>query len=230
MIGGTINHSEIAAKFNRVLGNHLDDSGCRTLNSDARINILPTTDYSYPDGSVTCDDRDKITTQYIAYPCLIVEVLSDSTVRAASACTYGRLTPTQKLMTVVKSFIGTVVIQFCKSMFSSVLNQSRSILEFGRFFTLNVGEIRQELQILIDRFEAWKARLVSNPNILGGEIVFPDSRLSVQRIGGSLERGESVEVLREDYPYLTDEDLDFARIYVKAYPIQGRPKVDEVYN
>jgi uncharacterized protein (DUF433 family) len=108
--------------------------------------------------------------------------------------------------------------------------QQVSTLEFGRFFTLNVSEIGKELQILIDQFEAWKARLVSNPNILGGEIVFPDSRLSVQRIGGSLMRGENLEVLREDYPYLTDEDLDFARIYVKAYPIQGRPKVDEIYN
>ncbi len=29
--------------------------------------------------------RDKRNTQHIAYPCLIVEVLSDSTVRAASA-------------------------------------------------------------------------------------------------------------------------------------------------
>jgi uncharacterized protein (DUF433 family) len=108
--------------------------------------------------------------------------------------------------------------------------QQISTLEFGKFFTLKVGEIGQELQTLIDRFEAWKARLVSNPNILGGEVVFPDSRLSVQRIGGSLERGEALEVLREDYPYLTDEDFGFARIYVKAYPIQGRPKVDEVYN
>lgn len=79
MSGGTINHSEIASKFNRLLGNHLDDSGCRTLNSDARINILETNDYSYPDGSVTCDERDKHNTQYIIYPCLIIEVLSDST-------------------------------------------------------------------------------------------------------------------------------------------------------
>jgi uncharacterized protein (DUF433 family) len=103
-------------------------------------------------------------------------------------------------------------------------------LEFGKFFTLKVSEIGKELQTLIDRFEAWKSGLVSTPDILGGEIVFPGSRLSVQRIGGSLERGESLDILREDYPYLTDEDLDFARLYVKAYPQQGRPKVNEVYN
>ena len=79
MSGGTVNHSEIAAKFNRLVGNHLEESGCRILNSDARIAILEVDEYSYPDGSVTCDERDKITTQYVTYPCLIIEVLSDST-------------------------------------------------------------------------------------------------------------------------------------------------------
>ncbi len=79
MTGGTINHSQIAIKITSMLNNHLDGSGCKTLNSDARINILETDDYSYPDASVTCDKRDKNNTQYIAYPCLIVEVLSDST-------------------------------------------------------------------------------------------------------------------------------------------------------
>jgi uncharacterized protein (DUF433 family) len=108
--------------------------------------------------------------------------------------------------------------------------QQNTSLEFGKFFTLKVGEIGQELQTLIDQFEAWKVKLVNNPNILGGETVFPGSRLSVQRIGGSLERGETLEVLREDYPYLTDKDFDFARIFVKAYPTQGRPKIDEVHN
>jgi Uma2 family endonuclease len=62
-----------------MLDSHLDNSPCITGNSDVRISILETTDYSYPDASVTRDDRDKTTTQFIAYPCLIIEVLSDST-------------------------------------------------------------------------------------------------------------------------------------------------------
>jgi uncharacterized protein (DUF433 family) len=103
-------------------------------------------------------------------------------------------------------------------------------VEFAKFFTLQVQEIGRELQSLIDRFETWKAGLVSNPAILGGAMVFPNSRLSVGRIGGSLERGESLEILRADYPYLTDRDFDFAQMYVKAYPSKGRPKVDEVSN
>ena len=35
--------------------------------------------YTYPDLSVTYDERDKTSSQYITYPCLIVEVLSAST-------------------------------------------------------------------------------------------------------------------------------------------------------
>jgi Uma2 family endonuclease len=79
MTGGTVIHSQIASNFNRLLGNHLGGSGCKTLNSDARVNILKSSHYVYPDVSVTCDERDKTTAQYITYPCLIVEVLSSST-------------------------------------------------------------------------------------------------------------------------------------------------------
>ncbi|WP_309730908.1 Uma2 family endonuclease [Chamaesiphon sp. OTE_75_metabat_556] len=79
MTGGTVNHSRIALKFGALLDNHLSGGVCQTANSDCRVNIVESNDYTYPDISVTCDDRDKITTQYITYPCLIIEVLSKST-------------------------------------------------------------------------------------------------------------------------------------------------------
>ncbi len=79
MTGGSINHSEVAGKFLTILSNHLKGRGCKILPSDARVNIVGSTDYIYPDISVTCDNRDKTTSQYITYPCLIVEVLSPST-------------------------------------------------------------------------------------------------------------------------------------------------------
>jgi Uma2 family endonuclease len=79
MSGGTINHSDIAGNFLSLLKAHLRGSGCKALNSDARVNILESSHYVYPDLSVTCDERDKSTTQYITYPCLVVEVLSSST-------------------------------------------------------------------------------------------------------------------------------------------------------
>lgn len=79
MSGGTVNHSRIALKFGALLDNHLSGGACQTANSDCRVNIVESNDYTYPDISVTCDDRDKTTTKYITYPCLIIEVLSNST-------------------------------------------------------------------------------------------------------------------------------------------------------
>ena len=79
MSGGSKNHSLLAAKFITLFTSHLEGSGCDTATSDLRVNIVGTNNYTYPDVSVTCDDRDKTTTQYITYPCLIVEVLSKTT-------------------------------------------------------------------------------------------------------------------------------------------------------
>ncbi|MEB3121578.1 MAG: Uma2 family endonuclease [Snowella sp.] len=79
MSGGTIAHGEIAGNFLSLLKAHLRGSGCKTLNSDCRVSIVGAMKFVYPDISVTCDDRDKTTAQYVTYPCLIVEVLSPST-------------------------------------------------------------------------------------------------------------------------------------------------------
>lgn len=79
MSAGTQNHSRIALKFGALLDNHLSSRSCEVFNSDCRVKIVETNDYTYPDVSVSCDPRDRATPQYITYPCLIAEVLSDST-------------------------------------------------------------------------------------------------------------------------------------------------------
>ncbi len=49
------------------------------FNSDCKANLFGTSDSTDPDASVSCDPRDRATPQYITYPCLIVEVRSEST-------------------------------------------------------------------------------------------------------------------------------------------------------
>ena len=78
MSGGSINHGRIAIRFASMFDSHLGSSSCIVGNSDVKV-IVKTENYTYPDVSVTCDDRDKTSTQYITYPSLIVEVLSPST-------------------------------------------------------------------------------------------------------------------------------------------------------
>lgn len=79
MSGGTQNHSAIAINFLLLIRAHLAGSGCRVFNSDLKVKVLHTANYTYPDLSVTCDDRDREHPLYISYPCLIVEVLSEAT-------------------------------------------------------------------------------------------------------------------------------------------------------
>jgi Uma2 family endonuclease len=79
MSGGSINHGRIAIRFTAMFDAHLDGRNCIPGNSDIKVKIAQTNNYTYPDASVTCDERDKMNGTYISYPCLIVEVLSPST-------------------------------------------------------------------------------------------------------------------------------------------------------
>ncbi|MEO0770781.1 MAG: Uma2 family endonuclease [Cyanobacteria bacterium J06649_4] len=79
MSGGTVNHSRLSIRLTALLDEVASKQDCIAGNSDLKVNVVGTKDYTYPDASVTCDDRDKKTTKYITYPCLVVEVLSEST-------------------------------------------------------------------------------------------------------------------------------------------------------
>lgn len=89
---------------------------------------------------------------------------------------------------------------------------------------VHLAEIMRDVTVKLRRFTAWKERLVTDARILAGEPVFPRSRLAVRQIGDMHLRGASVAELREDYPYLKDEDIELAALYVRAYPRMGRPR------
>jgi Uma2 family endonuclease len=78
MSGGSVNHARIAIRLITMFDSHLGTGNCIIGNSDLRVKSAISQNYTYPDVSVTCDDRDKITTQYITYPSLIVEMIGKS--------------------------------------------------------------------------------------------------------------------------------------------------------
>lgn len=99
-------------------------------------------------------------------------------------------------------------------------------IEFTSVLTLRLGPVVRELDDKLARFHAWKQSLTSDPAIMAGETVFPNSRLTVRHIGEMLDRGESPAVVLEDYPNLGLQDLEFSRLFVIAYPRVGRPPGD----
>ena len=79
MAGALDPHVTIAGNLFALLRNHVRGSGCRVYISDMKVRIEKQNRYYYPDVVVTCDERDRGTPAYKKFPCLIVEVLSEST-------------------------------------------------------------------------------------------------------------------------------------------------------
>jgi Uma2 family endonuclease len=79
MSGGSTSHSLIAMNIYALLRPHLRGSPCRVYNSDMKFCLSETVRY-YPDVTVSCDPRDtQVVKHDLAYPRLIIEVLSPST-------------------------------------------------------------------------------------------------------------------------------------------------------
>lgn len=79
MAGGTDAHNQITGNLYALLRAHLRGRGCRTYFADIKARIETINRFYYPDVMVTCDERDTALSTYKQHPCLIVEVLSEST-------------------------------------------------------------------------------------------------------------------------------------------------------
>lgn len=85
-------------------------------------------------------------------------------------------------------------------------------------------EIREAVE-RAHRYVELRERLVEvNPEVRGGEPVFKGTRVPVRGLARQIELGETPEVLREDYPFLPEEAFDFAPLWARANPRQGRPR------
>lgn len=79
MAGAGDAHVTISLNLASALRNYLRGTGCRVYMSDMKAHIETTNTFYYPDIMVTCDARDKALPNHKKYPCLIVEVLSETT-------------------------------------------------------------------------------------------------------------------------------------------------------
>lgn len=79
MTGGSLPHGRIGLNVSSLLKSHVQGKGCIAFNSDCKVGISEKGPFTYPDVSVSCDQRDRTAVEFIRYPCLIVEVLSPST-------------------------------------------------------------------------------------------------------------------------------------------------------
>ena len=81
MAGASRGHNRIAGRFFLRLSTHLENSRCEVFQSDMKVGIQHKDDtrFYYPDLQGSCEEEND--TYYNTSPCLIVEVLSESTAR-----------------------------------------------------------------------------------------------------------------------------------------------------
>lgn len=79
MAGASESHVLITTNCAAIILSHLRGSNCKVFPSDMKTLIESKNIYYYPDILVTCDERDRLNKKHKSYPCLIIEVLSNST-------------------------------------------------------------------------------------------------------------------------------------------------------
>jgi uncharacterized protein (DUF433 family) len=97
------------------------------------------------------------------------------------------------------------------------------VLEGDVPVVLPTEELVKRVNERIRTFLRGRSRAVSRPEVLGGEPVFEGTRISVRFVGERAKR-EPGEALLEDYPALSVEDVEFARMFVALGRPPGRPR------
>lgn len=79
MVGVRREHALVTLALGSKLRTHLKGTRCQTFVADMKLFVAAADAYFYPDAMVSCDERDLSADLAIEHPCLVIEVLSDST-------------------------------------------------------------------------------------------------------------------------------------------------------
>jgi Uma2 family endonuclease len=94
MVGVRREHALVALALGSLLRQRLRGSPCQAFVADMKLRVDAADAFFYPDVMVTCDPRDHRADTAIEHPCLVIEVLSDSTAafdRGGKFAAYRRL-------------------------------------------------------------------------------------------------------------------------------------------
>jgi uncharacterized protein (DUF433 family) len=73
-------------------------------------------------------------------------------------------------------------------------------------------------------FRLGRHRVVRDPAILSGEPVFEGTRIPLAHIVGLIRKGVEFDEIREDYPSLSEADLEYASLLARMKADPGRPR------
>ena len=112
-----------------------------------------------------------------------------------------------------------------RKVFDALAEAPRNVVSLeGGLIKIDLREPRRALAASMRELRRAKRLVVSDPEILGGDPVFRDTRVPVHTIAELIAQGSAPAELRESYPRLTAEMIRLAPLYATAYPLRGRPR------
>ena len=89
---------------------------------------------------------------------------------------------------------------------------------------VNVMPILQKAFNRAKEVDQARGSVTSDPEILGGTPVFSGTRVPVENVLSSLDKGISLARLKRSYPFITHTHIDSARVYEAVHPKLGQPR------
>ncbi len=83
---------------------------------------------------------------------------------------------------------------------------------------------RQSVARNLAAFRWGRRRVVSIPEVLGGEPVFRGTRIPLQHVASLFRKGVPEKEIAEDFPALSVRDLAYARLFSRFGERPGRPR------
>jgi uncharacterized protein (DUF433 family) len=112
-----------------------------------------------------------------------------------------------------------------RQVFDALAESPRNVVSLeGGLVKIDLREPRRELAASMRDLRRARRLAVSDPEILGGDPVFRDTRVPVHLIAELVAQGSKPAELIESYPRLTAEMIRLAPVYAAAYPLRGRPR------
>jgi uncharacterized protein (DUF433 family) len=112
----------------------------------------------------------------------------------------------------------------CKQLLESPENDFEKEWQIRQeFLSIDLAPFLRGVREQMAKLTKARASITIDPEILSGTPVLRGTRIPAYDVAFLVRAGEPVERILEDYPSLTAETLELARIYAEAAPARGRP-------
>jgi uncharacterized protein (DUF433 family) len=163
-----------------------------------------------PEGFFSMDDGRRVS----ASGCTLIAFYFDSA---------RRLTSEERLFAIREA--GSRLHRFRARALDTLLNEDWTVRD--DFLTIDMAPFVRRTTERLERLDAARRMVVSDPEILGGTPVIRGTRVPVHDVAASVAAGLAPEGILADWPSLAENQIELAVIYAEANPARGRPRMTD---